>query len=579
MAVRIILDRPHAYFTNLDYITGKAVLSLTTETSIASIVVKLEGESRTRLASAKYPHNERSDKKRTEIELHKLLYKVVTVFPSPEILEHASPNSFYTLSPGMYEYPFQFKFPFNTDCIDNQLATNLNMAGIRVEVARDTNQHIRRTLPPSLSGFPGEAEIKYYVKATVVRPQFYKENYRGFADFKFLPIEPPRKKEVDKEFYARREHQFKSRLPQSPREKKGLFKGSSENDLLPRFSVDARLPSPPILTCNEPIPLRILIKKLNDSTDTVHFQLLQLELISYTHVRAQDLSRSESGSWVINTRSNIGMPLGNGSERAGKEWKVDAEMWNRIPLPSSVPPSFETCNLSRTYELEIRVGLAHGPTGSKQELVVLPLRMAVQVFSGIAPPQALLDAMNGQPSKGPMPAPVQSPVSGFGNHIPPSQPMHSPGPGPGPGPMNPAIPPPQPPRPSPATYPIPMENYEEAPPPSYEDAMADALAPVDGPRREYNPLAATQRSSSWTATDARTSVSPGNPRSNSFGSPSGPGGYDIDSKSDERLFPSEAESHSPTFAFTSIPPVSVERDTTTAAEENGSPSTTPWYAG
>ncbi|EGE00151.1 hypothetical protein TESG_07472 [Trichophyton tonsurans CBS 112818] len=569
MSVQVFLNRPHPFFTNLDYISGKAVLSLPTETAISSINVKLEGESRTRLAAAKYPHNERSDKKRTEIELHKVLYKVVTVFPGPDIQDNVSPNTFYTLLPGVYEYPFQFRFPFNNDCIDNPLPTNLNMAGIRVEVARDTNQHIRRTLPPSMTGFPGEAEIKYYVKATVVRPQFYKENYRGFADFKFLPIEPPRKKEIDKESYARREHQFKSKIPpqspqspQSPQEKKGLFKGSAENELLPRFSVDARLPSPPIITCNEPLPLRILIKKLNDSSEIVTLQLLQIELISYTHVRAQDLTRTESGSWVITTRSNIGLPLGSSNDRAGKEWKLDAEMWNHIPLPSSILPSFETCNLSRTYELEIRVGLAHGPVGSKKGLIVLPLRMAVQVYSGIAPPQALLDAMNGQPSKGPIPAPVQTPVFGFGpgpSHIPPSQPMAGPGPGPSPIPMNPNIPPPQPPRPSPANHPVLMENFEEAPPPSYEDAMADALAPVDGPRHEYNPLAASQRSSSWTSTDAQSSAPPGNPRSNSFG-PSGSGGYDINSKSDERLFPSEAGSRSPMFEFTSIPPVTVERD-------------------
>ncbi|EZG08581.1 hypothetical protein H106_02250 [Trichophyton rubrum CBS 735.88] len=584
MSVQVFLNRPHPFFTNLDYISGKAVLSLSTETAISSINVKLEGESRTRLAAAKYPHNERSDKKRTEIELHKVLYKVVTVFPGPDTQDSVSPNTFYTLLPGVYEYPFQFRFPFNNDCIDNPLPTNLNMTGIRVEVARDTNQHIRRTLPPSLTGFPGEAEIKYYVKATVVRPQFYKENYRGFADFKFLPIEPPRKKEIDKESYARREHQFKSKItpqspqsPQSPQEKKGLFKGSTENELLPRFSVDARLPSPPIITCNEPLPLRILIKKLNNSSEIVTLQLLQIELISYTHVRAQDLTRSESGSWVITTRSNIGLPLGNSNDRAGKEWKLDTEMWNRIPLPSSVLPSFETCNLSRTYELEIRIGLAHGPVGLKKGLIVLPLRMAVQVYSGIAPPQALLDAMNGHPSKGPIPAPVQNPVFGFGpgpSHIPPSQPMAGPGPGPSPIPMNPNIPPPQPPRPNPANNPVSMENYEEAPPPSYEDAMADALAPVDGPRHEYNPLAASQRSSSWTSTDAQSSAPPGNPRSNSFG-PSGSGGYDIDSKSDERLFPSEAGSRSPTFEFTSIPPVTVERDVnhpstpTSTTETNG----------
>lgn len=149
---------------------------------------------------------------------------------------------------------------------------------------------------------------------------------------------------------------------------------------MPRFSVDARLPSPPIITCNEPLPLRILIKKLNDSNEIVTLQLLQIELISYTHVRAQDLTRTESGSWVITTRSNIGLPLGNSNDRAGKEWKLDAEMWNRIPLPSSVLPSFETCNLSRTYELEIRIGLAHGPVGSKVLLLILSNFISPQVI-------------------------------------------------------------------------------------------------------------------------------------------------------------------------------------------------------
>lgn len=57
--------------------------------------------------------------------------------------------------------------------------TNLNLAGMRVEVARDTNRHVKKALPPSVNGFPGEAEIKYYVKVTVIRPQFYKENIRA----------------------------------------------------------------------------------------------------------------------------------------------------------------------------------------------------------------------------------------------------------------------------------------------------------------------------------------------------------------------------------------------------------------
>lgn len=61
------------------------------------------------------------------------------------------------------------------------MLTNLNFTGLKVEMARDTNRHVKKTLPPSLSGFPGEADIKYFVKVTVIRPQFYKENIRAVS--------------------------------------------------------------------------------------------------------------------------------------------------------------------------------------------------------------------------------------------------------------------------------------------------------------------------------------------------------------------------------------------------------------
>lgn len=71
MAVRIQLDRPHAYFTNLDFITGKVHMQIYTNETISNIVVKLEGESKTRLA---IPDNEydRRDRGRTELEVHKV---------------------------------------------------------------------------------------------------------------------------------------------------------------------------------------------------------------------------------------------------------------------------------------------------------------------------------------------------------------------------------------------------------------------------------------------------------------------------------------------------------------------------
>lgn len=70
------------------------------------------------------------------------------------------------------------------------MSTNLNMGAIRLEVAHDTNKHVRKALPPSLTVFRGAAEIKYYVKATVGRPQFYKENYRGVCIIREIPFAP-----------------------------------------------------------------------------------------------------------------------------------------------------------------------------------------------------------------------------------------------------------------------------------------------------------------------------------------------------------------------------------------------------
>lgn len=48
--LRIRIHQPHTSFTNLDEISGHVILSLTSQETIAAITVKLEGESRTRLA-------------------------------------------------------------------------------------------------------------------------------------------------------------------------------------------------------------------------------------------------------------------------------------------------------------------------------------------------------------------------------------------------------------------------------------------------------------------------------------------------------------------------------------------------
>ena len=104
----------------------------------------------------------------------------------------------------------------------------------------------------------------------------------------------------------------------------------------------------------------------------------------------------------------------------------------------------------------------------KPELSVQPLRLPVQIYSGIAPPQALLDQMSNRPAA--IPTYIASNLHPAGSTNGP---------------------PPQPPRPPIQTGP--SDHIEPSPgdipdeaPPSYEDAMADDLGPIDGPRRDYH---------------------------------------------------------------------------------------------
>ena len=107
---------------------------------------------------------------------------------------------------------------------------------------------------------------------------------------------------------------------------------------------------------------------------------------------------------------------------------------------------------------------------AEAELTVQTIVMPVEVYSGIAPPQALLDQMADRPTVQPAP-----------NHnLRPPGSANGPSPGQSSGPSRPAAQ-----AQSDHIEPSPSDIPDEAPP-SYEDAMADDLAPIDGPRRDYH---------------------------------------------------------------------------------------------
>jgi len=109
MLVQIHLDHPHEHYTNLDVIKGRVLLRVPNPSNVSNIIVKLEGESRTRLMAPIRP--DRPDRQRPVLEVHKFLYKTQLLWPQnmrPEDLA-ANPKASFTINAGEFEYPFQFK--------------------------------------------------------------------------------------------------------------------------------------------------------------------------------------------------------------------------------------------------------------------------------------------------------------------------------------------------------------------------------------------------------------------------------------------------------------------------------------
>ncbi|KAK7976126.1 hypothetical protein PG989_014589 [Apiospora arundinis] len=477
MSIRISLDNAPDFFTNLDFVSGRVLLGINKPENVGNIVVKLEGEARTALSA---PDFIEYDRRRASMpgpgsgdvvtENHKLLYMVQQIYPDQRSLGSSSMNSMPgVLHPGQHEFAFKFKLPLNNICGDPNAMAALNGVG---GVGGSSNQ--------GLLGFGGRYATTS--KSLSNGPAFSKrtgDTRLASSSFQSNRHDPPK---TNQEAFARRPFSFKPRSPAAIKPKRSFF-GSKTNlentdeaqERPPQIEMSARLPFPSILTCNQPVPLRLIAKKLEPTTAQVYVISLEVALIGFTSVRAHHLHNTEVTRWVVCSESNMRIPVGKPQDPVDSEFVIPDGLWANRPLPNTIAPSFTTCNLQRRYELEVKIGLSWGlpnPKGKDvtmyPQMLYLPLKLSkIEVFSGITPPSQLLDSSSYRPQQA---APQQPPLpprqSGPGATLPQQQ---------------------QQPPPADALYPPQlgpnnMPGQDDAPPPSYDEAMAqDLTAPAERP--------------------------------------------------------------------------------------------------
>jgi len=205
-------------FTNLDTIRGKVYVNVRSEISLSCIQIKLEGVSQSIIRKNKLIKNK--EKTVTKVENHTLLYEARTIFPPKNIRQVSSAKDF-TLTPGEYEYDFEFKLPYNSACESNKAPKNgvtnrLQLVRTSLEYVNQADIHVMEMLPPSLSDLGDLATINYFLKVTVKRASILKPNIRKITPFRFIPFDSLNHiNQSNRELnFIRREHIFKDKIPE-----------------------------------------------------------------------------------------------------------------------------------------------------------------------------------------------------------------------------------------------------------------------------------------------------------------------------------------------------------------------------
>ncbi|KAE8382869.1 hypothetical protein BDV26DRAFT_288172 [Aspergillus bertholletiae] len=328
MDLQIRLDQERGAFTENDTVSGHLFLRTKAPVNISTITVRLSGIATSRLSSGKY------------IESHQLFQRVQTVFPPHRVAEIPVSRSL-TVGSGTHIFPFSLTFASTSECHKVSLdESKPSPSCIGLLYPKNKTSHILRRLPPSTGDTLSAWEVKYLLDVTVVKTGILK----GSRNILFYPVPD-------------------FSLPKSILGRRCLLPIGDESISLSSplaYQVDVELLNGQSLLLGYPIPLKIKLTKLGNRECFVWLNDFQTMLVGTTETYASGLVEKDTQFRVIQTMSNIHHVVCHDRALTGAELSIGDNLWSKHRLPIALTPSFETCNISQTYKLEVRLGLQSG---------------------------------------------------------------------------------------------------------------------------------------------------------------------------------------------------------------------------
>ncbi|KAL5050277.1 hypothetical protein BDW71DRAFT_203676 [Aspergillus fruticulosus] len=333
MDIKIHLCREPPIYTAADEVSGHVILTTATQVDISAVTVRLSGVASSRLRSLRV------------IETHQIVDIRERLFP-PTACASSFTSRCATAAAGKHIFAFSIRLPQETQCSKTTGTFPVNEKQTSMSANRKT--HLLRKLPPSTGAGSSPEEIKYVLEASVRR------------DGIILGAK---------------------KATETRRITRNTSAGSKILSAPLTYEVTAKLLNGPFLFLGQPIPLAVELTSLDTDTDTVprsrastpipiSLHDFQTMLIETTEIRARGMAETITQFRIVQTMANMRHPLIHTSDNGSNSvtgnrasvlrLRLDGIIWSRYFIPPSLTPSFETCNISHSYKLDIRLGIGFG---------------------------------------------------------------------------------------------------------------------------------------------------------------------------------------------------------------------------
>lgn len=398
---------------------GKLLLHLDSPETVRNITVKLEGVSFSRVPIPQDEEDRRRKRKeRYALEIHKFLYHTQVVFP-PKKVELAASSRQFTLPGGDHQFDFCFDIPATTECSDVKQPAPYSLSRLvidstGIDYARDATSHFRGQLPPALSDMNEICSVRYFLKATIHRTSMLKMNIRVYQPIIYIsPDNFDPSIDANETRFARRQvsvwlekpseaqKQQALKMNQNPQQqRRGLLRSifSSSNAQVPEAAslplmLDMRFPN--YFNPVKQLPIRLFVINLTDpktfrGSPIIYLNELTFKLYATTDTRAQMYGKQHVHSLTLMSQlqMSINLPLSEfmpaNVPGLNDVWEAELpqSLWEKVRIPDNVAPTFQTCNIKRSYAFEVIAALSTIPGAAPNYVSVVG---DVKLLSGISP--------------------------------------------------------------------------------------------------------------------------------------------------------------------------------------------------